>query len=417
MFRFVVALPSLLIQVTSLAPTPAQEAYPQSAPDSAARAAQEQQLFTSDRLDQMIAPIALYPDSLLSQVLMAATYPLEVVEAARFMQANTGLVGSNLEVALRDKDWDPSVKSLCGFPNVLQRMNDNLDWLRDLGDASLAQQNELMDAAQRMRARAVEAGNLKSTKEVVITERSDKIIEIAPATPDVIYVPTYNPTAVYGGWSFPWWWYPAFFLPPPPFVPFFTFGFGVPWGFGLWGTCDWGWGHSHVGIDVRAHNQFVQRTYVSPSRMIVTAPAARAPWQFDPVHRHKVNYRNAATAPRFRASIAPTSRIDPDVARGRVPAPRTTRPVPPTAPPVAASPSTPPSTSPSRPTPRAAPDSTKPAVHPKDRAAQRVFSGVRQPALDRAASQRGNGSRHAAATRPAPARPRTTPSTQKDKTR
>jgi hypothetical protein len=397
MFRFVVALAALLIPFATLAPTPAQETPPGPA---AAQRAPDQQKFSGDRLDQMVAPIALYPDALLSQVLMAATYPLEVVEAARFMQAHAGLVGSNLEAALQEKDWDASVKSLCGFPDLLQRMNDNLDWLRDLGDASLAQQDELMDAAQRMRARAFDSGNLRSTRELVVTQRDDRIIEIAPAVSEVVYVPTYYPTRVYGAWSSPFWWYPAFFLPPPPIGPWFYFGFGVPWGFGLWGGCDWGWGHSHVFVDVHAHNQFVRRTYVDQRQFIAAGPAARTPWQYDPSHRHGVNYRNAAVAQKYRGATTPSARIDPNVARGRIPAPR----VAPAPRPQGRAPA--PSHPKSAPAPRSTPHVTVPhgtAPHvtaPHGGTPQRVFTGARQPALDRAASVRGNRSRQGSVARP-----------------
>ena len=194
------------------------------APDAPDATAQESK-FATAQLEQIVAPIALYPDVLLSQVLMASTYPLEVVEAHRFVQANPKLAGDELEAALKDKDWDPSVKSMCGFPDLLARMNDNLDWLRDLGDAFLAQEPELMDAVQQMRRTAFDAGTLKTTKEQAVREEDDYIV-IEPASPEVIYVPVYYPTYVYGGWGYPWWYYPRLYVGPPPGRPYFFFHVG-----------------------------------------------------------------------------------------------------------------------------------------------------------------------------------------------
>ena len=162
-----------------------------SGPHLVAHAAQDKP-FSSEELEQIVAPIALYPDALLAQVLMAATYPLEVVEAARWLEKNPKPQPKDLEAKLKDQTWDPSVKSLCGFPDVLQRMNDNLDWTQDLGDAFLGQKELVMDTVQNMRRKAYDSGNLKSGKEQTVTEQADKIIVIEAADPEVIYVPTYT---------------------------------------------------------------------------------------------------------------------------------------------------------------------------------------------------------------------------------
>jgi hypothetical protein len=159
--------------------------------------------FSKEQLEQIVAPIALHPDPLVAQMLMAATYPLEIVEAGRWMKANPGLKDKALEEALKKQEWDASVKSLCGFPDVLKQMDDNLDWTQDLGDAFLSQKTELMDTIQRMRGKAYDSGNLKTTEQQVVTQQPDKIIVVQPANPEVIYVPTYSPTVVYGGWSYP----------------------------------------------------------------------------------------------------------------------------------------------------------------------------------------------------------------------
>jgi len=160
--------------------------------------------FKQEELDQLLAPIALYPDSLVAQILMASTYPLEVVEAARWAKANQDLKGDSLTSALEKEDWDPSVKSLVNFPQVLGMMNEKLDWTQKLGDAFLAQQKDVMDTVQKLRQKAQAQGNLKSSEEQkVVVEKETKTIIIESANPQVVYVPTYNPTVVYGVWPYP----------------------------------------------------------------------------------------------------------------------------------------------------------------------------------------------------------------------
>ena len=171
--------------------------------------------FRQEELDQMLAPIALYPDSLLAQILMGATYPLEVVQADRWAKANRNLKGDQLNDALDQKNWDPSVKALVPFPQVLSMMSERLEWTQKLGDAFLDQQDEVMDTVQKLRARAQAAGNLRDTEQqrVIVQER---VIEIEPVQPEVVYVPVYDPTVIYGPWWYPA--FPPFFFPPPPGV-------------------------------------------------------------------------------------------------------------------------------------------------------------------------------------------------------
>ncbi|HUO76213.1 MAG TPA: DUF3300 domain-containing protein, partial [Thermodesulfovibrionales bacterium] len=153
--------------------------------------------FSREQLEQILAPIALYPDELIAQILMASTYPLEVVQADRWVRQNNNLKGDALADALEEQDWDPSVKSLENFPQVLQMMSEKLDWTQKLGDAFLAQEKDVMDTVQVLRRKAEAAGNLNTTQEQkVIVEKETIIIE--PANPQVVYVPTYNPTVVYG---------------------------------------------------------------------------------------------------------------------------------------------------------------------------------------------------------------------------
>jgi len=161
--------------------------------------------FTREELDQMLAPIALYPDPLLSQTLMAATYPLEVVEAARWSRANPGLKSDAALAAVANQDWDVSVKSLTAFPQVLANMDAHLDWTQKLGDAMLGQQQDVADSVQRLRAEAVAAGNLTSNSQQTVSylgSGDDRMIEIEPVNAAMIYVPYYNPTWAYGSWPY-----------------------------------------------------------------------------------------------------------------------------------------------------------------------------------------------------------------------
>ena len=171
-----------------------------------AQEAQSEQSQSKEKLEQLVAPIALYPDPLLSQVLMASTYPLEVVQAAPWAKANPNVKGNALEDTMQKQPWDASVKSLTAFPSVLEMMNDKLDWTQQLGDAFLAQQQDVMAAVQTLRERADKAGNLKTTKQQKVSKGSSggqSYIEIEPQDPSVVYVPAYDPNEVYGTWPYP----------------------------------------------------------------------------------------------------------------------------------------------------------------------------------------------------------------------
>jgi len=209
--------------------------------------------FSAQELDQMLAPIALYPDSLLAQVLIAATYPEQVTEADRWLKSSPGLKGDPLNTALDGMAWDLSIKALAPFPQVLEMMAKESAWTQRLGEAFLAQQGDVMDSVQRLRQKAYAAGNLKTTAEQKVVVQGETI-EVAPANPEVVYIPSYNPVVVYGPW-----WYPAY--PPFAYYPVFpgvavgigVFGFfplvavGPAWGWG-WGS--WGWGHHDVFINM-----------------------------------------------------------------------------------------------------------------------------------------------------------------------
>jgi len=253
------------------------------------------QQFNDQRLEEIAAPIALYPDSLLMQIFMAATYPLEVVEADRWLRKQS-LSGDALDEALKSRDWDASVKSLCTLPDVLSKMSENLDWTRDMGDAFLASQSELLDAVQRLRGKARETGHLETTPEQTVTVQQDQLIVIKSSQPEVIYVPTYSPTIVYGTWPYTTVYYAPLYTPPPPGYGALAFTTGVIVGAALWGNCNWRWGHSNVNINVNHYNNFNRNTNnnfrnVSNNR-----------WQHQPEHRKGVNYRDRDTARRFGAS-------------------------------------------------------------------------------------------------------------------
>jgi hypothetical protein len=194
---------------------------------------------TPEQLQRLVAPVALYPDSLVAQILAAATFPEQVVEADRWVQAHPDLKGDALGRAVDQQPWDPSVKALCAFPSVLGNMDKNLSWTSSLGDAYYNQQQDVMDAVQVMRRKAQQSGNLKNTpQQTVTTEGSD--IEIAPAQPDVVYVPAYDPWLVYGSPIVAWpGWYP---YPGIWFGgPYLSFGLGF--GIGWFGGFGWGWGN------------------------------------------------------------------------------------------------------------------------------------------------------------------------------
>ena len=241
--------------------------------------------FSKEELEQLVAPIALYPDALVAQILMASTYPLEVVEAARWSKANPSVKDKALEDAMQKQKWDPSVKSLTAFPQVLQGMNDKLELTQKLGDAFLGQQKEVMAAIQRLRAKAQAAGNLKSSKEQTVTtaqESGQTVIKVEPADPQVVYVPTYNPTTVYGPWPYPA--YPPYYYYPPG-AALFSFTVGVAIGSALWGGCNWGGGG--VYINHNTYNNF-NKTNIK-----------NGDWNHNAEHRKGVEYRDKASQDKF----------------------------------------------------------------------------------------------------------------------
>jgi hypothetical protein len=290
--------------------------------------------YSAAEIEQLVAPIALYPDSLLGPVLMASTYPLEVVEAERWVQdpANGALQGDALASALETIDWDPSVKALVPFPAVLQMMSGNLEWMQKLGDAFLAQQADVMDGVQRLRAQAASAGNLNSTPQQTVTVE-DGEITIAPASPDVLYVPAYDPFVVYGMWPYPD--YLPYYLAPPPgyyYAPaysgiVFSVGFVIVPNYWGWNHCDWR--HHRIAVDahrVNAINRYPIKHYHQP-------PFEGRYWTHEPVHRVGVPYRSPQVRQRYERRLpgSPQFRYE---YRGHEHAPQPVRVIPPGQPPV-----------------------------------------------------------------------------------
>jgi len=253
---------------------------------------------TQQELDQMLAPIALYPDSLLSQIFMASTYPLEVVEAARWSRANPGFTGQQAVDAVGEKDWDASVKSLAAFPQVLAMMDQHLEWTARLGDVFIAQEPQVMETVQSLRQKAYAAGNLRSTEQVTVYEQGDAYA-IEPASPEVVYVPYYDTRVAYGSW-----WSPAY--PPVYWAPwpgYYVYpGFAFAWGSGVivrsgffFGGCDWRARHVTV----------VNVTVVNRSGAVGRPARTGQPvvWQHDPGHRRGVPYRIASVQQRFGSTM------------------------------------------------------------------------------------------------------------------
>jgi uncharacterized membrane protein YgcG len=247
-----------LAALIAAGPTVAQQPAPAAAsPPAPSADAAGEKTFSQQDLDRLVAPIALYPDSLLAQILMASTYPLDIVTAARWAKANPGVKDKALEDAMQKQTWDPAVKALTSVPKVLEQMNEQIEWTQQLGDAFLAQQADVMTTVQALRKKAAAAGNLKSTPEVAVkTEQAEgkTVYVIESAKPEVVYVPTYNPATVYGAWAYPA--YPPYSMYPPyyPYAPGVAFATGVIVGAAIWGNANWG--GNNVNINTNNYNNF-----------------------------------------------------------------------------------------------------------------------------------------------------------------
>jgi hypothetical protein len=266
----------------------------------------------ADQLDSLIAPIALYPDPMLAQVLAASTYPLELVQLQQWLAKNKTLKDKALVDAVQKQPWDSSVQAMAALPDVVKRLADDIQWTTDLGNAFLAQQSDVMDAVQRMRKKAQDSGNLKSNEQQKVETKvveSKQVVIIEQANPEVIYVPSYNPTVVYGPPVYP---YPPIYYPPPGY---YAAGVAISFGIGLamgaaWGG-GWGWGCGWGGnndITINNNNNFNRNSNINGGNRVSNQPArgngnrgggAGNSWQHNPQHRGGTPYGNRDTARKY----------------------------------------------------------------------------------------------------------------------
>jgi len=282
----------------------------QSQEPTAGSGQQESVKVPPDQLDSLVAPIALYPDPMLAQVLAASTYPLELIQLQQWLAKNSTLKDQALVDAVEKQPWDPSVQATAALPDVVKRLTNDIQWTTDLGNAFLAQQSDVMDAVQRMRKKAADSGNLKSNDQQKVettTVESKQVIVIEQANPQVVYVPTYNPVDVYGPAVYP---YPPIYYPPPGYYAAgmaISFGIGIAMG-AAWGG-GWGWGSSWGGnndININNNNNFNRNTNIGNGNRPANQPArgggnrgGNSQWKHNPQHRGGAPYRDRATANKF----------------------------------------------------------------------------------------------------------------------
>lgn len=304
-FLYLSATPGLVLAEDVPAPDPAPQTDTVAAKDP---------VFTQEQLDQMLAPIALYPDALLAQVLMASTYPGQVSEAVTWSKANPKATGDDAVKKVANQPWDPSVQALVAFPQVLATLGQDPVWVQRLGDAFLAQPDDVMGGVQRLRHQAQAAGNLQSNQyqnvtvqtapapapassgsstQVVTASSPPTTIIIEPSDPQVVYVPSYNPTTTYGTWAYPAS-PPAYYPPPPMYYPGsalvagLAFGTGVAIVASLWGDCDWG--NNDIDIDVNRYNNINSNNRITNNQN---------KWQHNAANRDGVPYRDSRSRQQY----------------------------------------------------------------------------------------------------------------------
>lgn len=249
-----------------------------------------------EELDSLVAPIALYPDPLLAQVLVASTYPLEIIQLQQWLKKNPKLEGDALAEAVATQPWDPSIQSMAAVPEAAMRLADDIQWTTELGNAFLAQQEDVMDAVQRMRQKAQGTGALETNEQQVVETKvveQKTVIVVEPAQPEIIYVPSYSPTVVYGPPPVYYPYPPIYYPPYPAGGAFVAFSVGVAWGAAVWGgsCCGCGWGSNNININV--DNNFNRNTNIN---------AGGGNWQHDASHRGGTPYADKATASKYGGS-------------------------------------------------------------------------------------------------------------------
>jgi hypothetical protein len=266
----------------------------QGQPASTPASTSSDQPLKPEQIDALVAPIALYPDTLMAEVLMASTYPLEVVQAARWMEQNKNLKGDALKAEVDKQGWDESIKSLTATPDVLKMMSDKLDWTQKLGDAVLAQQTDVMDSVQRLRAKADANDKLKTTKQQKVTKKSEggkQYIAIEPTDPQTVYVPYYDPAVVYGAWpnpAYPPYYWGASYWPGGGALLATGLAFGAGYAVGRWASGGNYWGG---GVNWGNNNINVNRP--------VNINNSGNNWNHNVDHRHGVRYNNKDVANKF----------------------------------------------------------------------------------------------------------------------
>src|ERR1700739_3856597 len=290
---------AVIILPCNLAFCAMQQTPPANTAGQASSGAQDVKL-SNDQLDSLVAPIALYPDPLLAQTLVACTYPLEIVQLQQWLEKNKNLKDKSLTDAVQKQNWDPSIQAMAPFPDLVKQLATNIKWTDELGNAFLAQQSEVMDAVQRMRAKAVEKGALKSNEQQKVetkTVERKTVVVVQPAKTEVVYVPSYDPVTVWGAPYYP---YPPVVYPAyPAGGMLLSFGVGVAMG-AAWGG-GWGWNAGWGGnndININRNNTFVNNSNRAGNRY----GGANGRWQHNPAHRGGAPYGNRATANRYGGS-------------------------------------------------------------------------------------------------------------------
>jgi|SRR6478752_1880292 len=279
-------------QVPSPSTPPPVAPAPAAAPSAAAAVK-----LSPEQLDSLVAPIALYPDPVLAQALAASTYPLEIIQLQQWQLKNPNLKDKALADAVAQQPWDPSIQSLAAIPELTKRLADDIQWTTDLGNAFLAQESDVMDAVQRMRKKAQAKGALASNEQQKVETKiveTKEVIVVVPAKPEVVYVPVYSPTVVYGPPVYP---YPPVYYPPyTPGAAFVTFGVGVMVGAAIWGgtCCGCGWGHGHGNVTINNFNNFNRNTNINRN--------GNGNWQHNAEHRGGAPYSDRATATKYGGS-------------------------------------------------------------------------------------------------------------------
>jgi hypothetical protein len=289
------------VLLLTLADTPL---YAQEAQQQAAQPEQAAAKIPNDQLDALVAPIALYPDPLLSQVLVASTYPLEIIQLQQWLAQHPDLKDQALTDAVEAQDWDPSIQSMAVLPDAVKQLAENIKWTTDLGNAFLAQQSDVMDAVQRMRTKAMDAGNLKSTEQQQVETKvveTKTVVIIQQADPQIVYVPSYSPVVVYGPPVYP---YPPIVYPPPSYYAGAAIAFGVGIAIGAayhnggWGyNC--GWGNNHNDVNINVNNNYVRNSNINKANVNNANRNGSNTWQHNPQHRGGTPYSNKATANKY----------------------------------------------------------------------------------------------------------------------